>query len=92
MQVLILGVKPVSFTPKGENQEKRGLSVYYSSESPDVIGLYAGDIWVDAKKLPTLYENLLQYDYKQPVPADFVYDFLPGRKTPALMDIKFLKK
>lgn len=87
MEVMLLGVKPVSFTPRGESQEKSGLTVYYTAESPEVIGLFADSVWVDKAKTPKWYNSLSSMDFEKPVPAQFVYEILPGRKAPLLSNI-----
>lgn len=88
MKVMFLGVKPVQFTPRGESVEKCGLTVYYTAESPEVIGLFAGDLWIDKVKTPELYEMLIRRDFAKPVPGDLTYEMIPGRKNPMLVDVK----
>lgn len=88
MKVMILGVKPVKFTPRGENVEKVGLSVYYTAESPDVIGLFSDSFWVDKATAPKWYDMLISEDFAEPVPGELIYEIIPGRKSPILMEIK----
>lgn len=87
MKVMFLGVKLVRFTPRGENVEKVGLSVYYTAESPDVIGLFSDSLWVDKATSPKWYDMLTGMDFIEPVPGELIYEIIPGRKSPVLMEI-----
>lgn len=90
MKAFILGYKPVQFKPQGEQQEKKGLTVYYSAESPDCVGMFADHFWVDSDKMPRLYNLISRNPIDTPVPVDLKYEIIPTRKSPVLMDIEFL--
>ena len=84
MKVLLVGFKPVAFTPRGEQQEKRGLSLYYTAESPECIGLFADNVWIDAARTPEWYDKFSSMDFEEPVEAEFVYEMIPGRQKAVL--------
>lgn len=90
MKAFLLGVKDVSFVPRGETEEKKGISLYYSAKSPEVSGMYADNVWIDARKSPDMYHDFKNLDYSKPVAVDMVYEIIPGRKQPMLMEINLL--
>ena len=88
MKASATGYRDVSFTPEGESREKRGINLYFTANSPDVVGQLADRVWIDEATSLILCDRVRAMDFSKPFPVELVYDYVPGRKRPALLDVK----
>lgn len=89
MKAYLLGYRSIKFTPEGETREKRGLTVYYSTPSPDCVGMFAGRFWVDSAIMIDLYNKLVKMPMQEPTEVELVYEIIPTRKAPVLTGVIF---
>ena len=87
MLVTVLGKQVVSYTKKGTDELKEGISLFYAAPKKGVIGQCTDSIWI--AKGSELYDKWKAYDLAFPVEAEVVQEFYPGSRYPTLVDVKF---
>ena len=90
-KVVVTGIRRVSFTDDNK-REVKGTSVFYrvKLEPHDDLhasGYFTDKVWINDGT--DLEKHMLGANYDKPFEADLLYDIIPGRKRPVLIDIRF---
>ncbi len=94
-KVTVTGMREFSFSDGTTGRLVEGMSLYYLNNLKDSQdGLKAKGFCTEkvfiAKDTP-LYKALLTGDYSKPQEAELMYDVIPPRKNPQLVDVILTK-
>ncbi len=94
-KVTVTGMREFSFKDETTGRMVEGMSLYYINNLKDSQdGLKAKGFCTEKAFIPKdtpLYKALLTADYSKPQEAELMYDVIPPRKAPQLVDVVLTK-